>query len=191
MDGDGRAIPLSRLRGHRLMAGALDVRGWDVCSADGRRVGDVHDVLVDCASMEVRYLDVEVENVVVTGRERHVLVPLSHARRDPARRRTVVVEGLAARSVPRLPSYARGTAAGADTRALARLLRDMEPDSAHVPLDGPIRVEPPLIIRPIRLPAAPAPAPAQPAGPASADAAATPRGEREATLTARAGTRAA
>jgi sporulation protein YlmC with PRC-barrel domain len=99
MDGDGSAIPLARLRGWRMAEGALDPRGWDVCSGDGRRIGDVHDVLVDRSTRTVRYLDVEVENVVVTGRERHVLVPVARARRAPDLRRTVVVEGLAAHAV--------------------------------------------------------------------------------------------
>lgn len=153
MDGDGHAIPLSRLRGSRMAGGGTDLRSWDVYSADGRRIGDVYEVLVDTATMQVRYLDVEVENVVATGRERHVLIPVALARRDPALRRAVVVAGLAARAVRALPSYARGTAVRGAHPAVARPRYDVEPNPAHEPLDLPLRVEPPLVIRPIRLPA--------------------------------------
>lgn len=170
MDGNGSAIPLTNLRGYRIASGALEVRGWDVYSADGRRVGDVYDVLVDTKSMQVRFLDVEVENLVVTGRERHVLIPVGQARRDPALKRAVVVDGLAAGSVAALPPYTPGASVHAAHPAVARPARDVEPNPAHEPLDLPIRVERPLIIRPIRLPARPAPAPvsAQPVPAAAA-----------------------
>lgn len=153
MDADGSAMPLSQLRGYRIANGALDMRGWDVLSADGRRIGGVDEVLVHTGTRQVRYLDVEVETLVVTGRERHVLIPVDQACRDPARPRAVVVEGLAARDVPRLASYPRGAAVGANDAAIARPLSPAPPhDAAHEPLDLPIRVEPPLVIRPIRLP---------------------------------------
>lgn len=162
MDGDRSAIPLSQLRGYRIASGALDMRGWDVYSADGRRIGDVDEVLVDTGAMQVRYLDVEVEKVVATGRERHVLIPVDRARRDPRLRRAVVVEGLAARAVPRLPSYVRGTAACAAHAAIAE--SHDATDAALEPLDLPIRVQSPLIISPIRLPPQPRHAPGEEAG---------------------------
>jgi hypothetical protein len=158
MDTDARSIPLSHLRGYRIADGSLELRGWDVCSAEGRWIGVVDDVLVDTGSMQVRYLDVEVENLIVTGRERHVLIPVDHARRDPKRRRTVVVAGLAAREVSRLRAYSRGAAVG---EADPMIVRPMPAAAAlaQAALDLPIRVEPPLIIRPIRLPPQPRHAP--------------------------------
>lgn len=156
MDADWSAIPLSHLRGCRIAEGALELRGWDVCSAEGRWMGVVDDVLVDTGSMQVRYLDVEVENLIVTGRERHVLIPVDHACLDPKLRRTVVVASLAAREVPRLPSYSRGAAVREGDPAIPRALSAADAaDAAREPLDLPIRVEPPLIIRPIRLPSQP------------------------------------
>ena len=155
MDTDARSIPLSHLRGYRIADGSLELRGWEVCSAEGRWLGVVDDVLVDTGSMQVRYLDVEVENLIVTGRERHVLIPVDHACRDPKLRRTVVVAGLAAREVSRLPSYSRGAGVREGDPAIARPLSAGAAHAAHEPLDLPIRVEPPVIIRPIRLPPRP------------------------------------
>jgi len=56
-----RIVPLTRLPGHRLAGDEPDVRGWTVFGSDGRRIGEVDDVLVDTASGRVRYLDVDLE----------------------------------------------------------------------------------------------------------------------------------
>ena len=164
MDADTSAIPLSHLSGCRIAEGALDMRGWDVCSAEGRWIGVVDDVLVDTGSMQVRYLDVEVENLIVTGRERHVLIPVDRACLDPALRRTVVVAGLVAREVSQLPSYSRGAAVRGGEPAIVRPMPAAPAQTTHEPLDLPIRVEPPLIIRPIRLPPQPRHAPGDESG---------------------------
>lgn len=164
MDADGSAIPLSHLGRYRIADGSLELRGWDVCSAEGRWIGVVDDVLVDTGSMQVRYLDVEVENLIVTGRERHVLIPVDYACGDPKLRRTVVVAGLAAREVCQLPSYSRGAAVRQGDPAIARLRAAVPAQAAHEPLDLPIRVEPPLIIRPILMPPQPRHAPGEESG---------------------------
>jgi hypothetical protein len=167
MDTDARSIPLSHLRGYRIADGSLELRGWDVCSADGQRIGVVDDVLVDTGSMQVRYLDVEVENLIVTGWERHVLIPVNHACRPPKLRRTIAVPELAAREVCRLPSYARGAAVREGDPAIPRAMSAADAaNAAREPLDLLIRVEPPLIIRPIRLPPQPRRAPGDASAPA-------------------------
>lgn len=151
MDGDGSAIPLNHLRGYRIASGAPEMRGWDVYSADRRRIGCVDDVLVNTGAMQVGYLDVEVENLVVTGRERHVLFPVDFARLDPKLRRAVVIEGLAADAVERLPSYTRGAAVRDGDPAIARHHAGKDGDAGRESLQLPIRVVPPLVVRPIRL----------------------------------------
>lgn len=168
MNADGNAIPLARLKGYRIAEGAPDPRSWDVYSADGRRIGDVYDVLVDASTRCVAYLDVEVENIVVTGRERHVLIPVTRVRTSPDLRRTVIVEGIPARAMAEMPAYTRGTAVYPAHPAVAPLSCAMEPDPMHEPLELPIRVERPLIIRPIRMPSKPVPAQPAPAETAAA-----------------------
>jgi hypothetical protein len=128
--------------------GAPDMRLWQVYSGDGRRIGSVDELLVDPATMEVRYLDVEVENLLVTGRERHVLIPVRHARPDARLSSTVVVDALHARAVAGLPSYARGAAvSGADAEYVRPFV--VERDAASRKLDLPIRVAPPRVVRAI------------------------------------------
>lgn len=115
MDDGSRVIPLAQLQGFRIANGAFDMRLWQVHSADGRWIGTVDELLVDPATMEVRYLDVEVENLLVTGRERHVLIPVGHARPHAKLSCTVVVDALTAGAVAGLPTYDRGAAVrGAD-----------------------------------------------------------------------------
>lgn len=53
--------PLSRLHGYRIVEGDPDVRGWEVHGADGEKVGEVSELLVDIEAGRVRYLDVAVE----------------------------------------------------------------------------------------------------------------------------------
>lgn len=144
MDSDSPVIPLARLKGYRVADGALDMRGWQVYSGDGRPIGDVDELMVDTASLQVRYLDVEVEKLVATGRERHVLIPVRHAQPDPEQPRSLVVRGLEAADVPALPSYARGRAVR-DTDTLAAAL-----GTAPAALDMPARVAPTTVVRPLR-----------------------------------------
>jgi hypothetical protein len=53
--------PLSRLHDYEIVEGDPDVRGWAVVGADGRKVGEVADLLVDTDASRVRYLDVAVD----------------------------------------------------------------------------------------------------------------------------------
>ena len=140
MDEGSPVIPLAQLRGFRIANGALDMRLWQVHAADGGRIGMVDELLVDPATMEVRYLDVEVENLVATGRERHVLIPVSQARPDGERSGTLVVDGLAARAVRGLPTYPRGAALHGEQAEYARPFAGADRPAG---LDFPLRVAPP------------------------------------------------
>jgi hypothetical protein len=53
--------PLRRLHSYRVAGGDPDVRGWLVLGADGRKIGEVDDLLVDTESLRVRYLDVTLD----------------------------------------------------------------------------------------------------------------------------------
>jgi photosynthetic reaction center H subunit len=58
---------LARLRGYRITPGDPDVHGWQVYAADGRNLGQVDDLLVDTAAMQVRYLQVRLERTLEEG----------------------------------------------------------------------------------------------------------------------------
>jgi hypothetical protein len=149
MDDGSRVIPLAQLQGFRIANDALDMRLWQVHSADGRWIGTVDELLVDTAAMEVRYLDVEVENLLVTGRERHVLIPVGQARPDARLSSTAVVDALSAGAVARLPAYDRGAVDhGADAEYTRPFVAARDAGSREK-LDLPLRAAPPRVFRPI------------------------------------------
>ena len=110
--------PLKELKDYKVASDDPDIRGWKVLGRDGRKIGDVHDLLVDTAAMRVRYLDVELDNdllrdlppvpgVAHTGalmEHRHVLVPIGTARLD-GDHDDVHIESLDAHDVAVLPAY--------------------------------------------------------------------------------------
>jgi len=110
--------PLKELKDYKVASDDPDVRGWKVLGRDGRKIGDVHDLLVDTAALRVRYLDVELDRdllgnlppvpgVAHTGalmEHRHVLVPIGTARLDDDHN-DVHIESLDANDVAVLPPY--------------------------------------------------------------------------------------
>jgi sporulation protein YlmC with PRC-barrel domain len=77
----GDLVPLRQLADVRVVDGDADVRGWDVCTINGAKVGVVDDLLVDRAHGEVVMLDVD-----LTGSNRHTLAPIRAAQIDRVRR---------------------------------------------------------------------------------------------------------
>lgn len=56
-----RVAALRNLQGYRVAEGDPDIRGWEVVGGDGRRIGEVNDLLVDTAAGKVRYLDIQLD----------------------------------------------------------------------------------------------------------------------------------
>jgi uncharacterized protein (TIGR02271 family) len=106
-----RVVPLDQLDDYKVAEGDPDVRGWEVVASDGRKIGEVDQLLVDTAAMKVRYLDVDVDNDLVAGAtdasDRHVLIPIGYARLDESSDR-VIVDQLASSDVVGLPEYTHG-----------------------------------------------------------------------------------
>lgn len=106
-----RVVPLDQLDDFKVADGDPDVRGWEVVGSDGRKIGEVDQLLVDTAAMKVRYLDVDVDNDLVAGAtdasDRHVLIPIGYARLDEGSDR-VIVDQLASSDVVGLPEYTHG-----------------------------------------------------------------------------------
>ncbi|MEW5930507.1 MAG: DUF2382 domain-containing protein [Gemmatimonadota bacterium] len=109
MDTNGfdRVAPLDRLDDFKVADGDPDVRGWGVIASDGRQVGEVDQLLVDTAAMKVRYLDVDLDDGMTAGADRHVLVPIGYARLDEGSSR-VIVDTLAGADIAALPTYTHG-----------------------------------------------------------------------------------
>lgn len=103
-----RVVPLNQLDDFKVAEGDPDVRGWDVVSADGSKIGEVDELLVDTSAMKVRYLDVDLNDELVAGDpDRHVLVPIGYARLE-RERDCVVVDNLNATDLQALPAYGHG-----------------------------------------------------------------------------------
>lgn len=102
-----RVVPLDDLDDFRVAGDDPDPRGWEVVAADGGRIGEVDDLLVDTGAMKVRYLDVGVDDRLSAEPDRHVLVPIGYARIDRDHDR-VIVDGLSSADLRAIPSYRHG-----------------------------------------------------------------------------------
>ncbi|MEX2571549.1 MAG: DUF2382 domain-containing protein [Gemmatimonadota bacterium] len=101
-----RIIPLDELDDFKVADGDPDVRGWDVLASDGRKIGEVDNLLVDATAMKVRYLDVDIESEMIEDNEseRHVLIPIGYARLDEDDDR-IFIDTLTSTSLGRIPAY--------------------------------------------------------------------------------------
>ena len=53
--------------GYKVADDDPDVRGWEVTGSDGRRIGEVDDLLVDPAALRARYLEVRLDRSLLEG----------------------------------------------------------------------------------------------------------------------------
>jgi uncharacterized protein (TIGR02271 family) len=105
-----RVVPLDQLEDFEVAEGNPDVRGWEVLASDGRKIGEVDQLLVDPGARKVRYLDVDVNDDILgdaANRDRHVLIPIGYARLDEGSDR-VIVDTLVSADVVGLPEYTHG-----------------------------------------------------------------------------------
>ncbi len=127
-----RVVPLGQLDDFTVADGDPDVRGWEVLGADGRRIGEVDELLVDPRAMKVRYLDVDVDEGMATGPgDRHVLIPVGYARLD-VDRDCVRVDTLEAAALAAMPPYDQGPL----RRDYEASLRDRFSTGASAPAAG-------------------------------------------------------
>jgi sporulation protein YlmC with PRC-barrel domain len=86
--GRGNLQPLKKTKGFRIAKGEPDIRGWEVHTLNGRRVGEVEDLLVDLDAGDVVMMDVEMR-----GSQRHLELPIRSAQLDREQRRVIVDSG--------------------------------------------------------------------------------------------------
>jgi hypothetical protein len=80
-----RLVHLGDMRDLRVADGDPDIRGWDVRTADGEKIGTVKDLVVDTALMKVRYIEARIDREVLNSADdRYVLIPIGSARLDDA-----------------------------------------------------------------------------------------------------------
>lgn len=108
MDETRRLAPLDELADYKIAGDDPDVRGWDVEAAGGKKIGEVHDLIVDTAAMKVRYLDVDVDNDVLnTDEDRHILVPVGCASLHEDDNE-VVIDNITVEQLLEVPAFAHG-----------------------------------------------------------------------------------
>lgn len=108
MDAMDRIVPLDELDDFKVADGDPDVRGWNVMGADGRKIGEVDNLLIDTAAMKVRYLDVDLDDELIeASADRHVLIPIGYARLDEDDNQ-VFVQEMKSADVMGLPEYTHG-----------------------------------------------------------------------------------
>jgi hypothetical protein len=78
-----RLMLLSDLKDLRVSKDDPDIRGWDVVTADKKKMGKVHELVIDTIDMKVRYLDIDVDGKILEIKgSSHVLIPIAGAQLD-------------------------------------------------------------------------------------------------------------
>ncbi len=93
---------LSDMDDFEIADGEPDIRGWDVRTMDGRKIGEVDDLLVDTGMLKVRYLEMKLDDEFSPDR-RHTVVPIGVTRLDDDEDEVVV--NLRADAINGLPPY--------------------------------------------------------------------------------------
>lgn len=120
----GRLASLDQLPELQVATGEPDPRGWEVVAEDGRRVGEVDELIVDTAAMKVRYLDCDLdERALGLHEDRHVLIPVGYAELVPGTRR-VRVSGISAADVGGIAPYRGAPIQREDEDALRQAYAD-------------------------------------------------------------------
>lgn len=104
-ESEERLISLANFKGYRVAKGESDIRGWEVVSADKKKIGKIHELIVDTVDMKVRYLDVDVDNKVLeTKTNSHILIPIAGAQLDDDDNR-VYLNDISITELTALPPY--------------------------------------------------------------------------------------
>lgn len=84
--------------------GDTDIRGWDLRTLDGLKIGTVEDLVVDTSLMRVRYIEGEVMlDDQAQETKRRVLIPIETAHLDEEEDDVII--GLTAADARALPTY--------------------------------------------------------------------------------------
>jgi sporulation protein YlmC with PRC-barrel domain len=101
----GLMKPLGDLDNFEIAKNIPDPRGWDVMTADGSKIGKVHELIVDTGARRARYIDVSLDRKALSlDKDRDVLIPIGDAQLDSAADE-VVIDKLTARQLADLPEF--------------------------------------------------------------------------------------
>ena len=87
-----------------IVRGEPDIRGWDVRGTNGRKVGEVEDLIVDAPEKKVRYMVVDLDDNELKLRHRKVVIPIGLAELDQ-KDDDVLIPNISAQQLGELPDY--------------------------------------------------------------------------------------
>ena len=89
-----------------IVDGEPDIRGWDVRNADGKKIGEVEELILDAQQKKVRYMVVDLDENDFDLEHRKVLLPIGLAQlhKDDD---DVILPGVQADQLNNLPVYDR------------------------------------------------------------------------------------
>jgi sporulation protein YlmC with PRC-barrel domain len=103
--GSDRLRELSDVDDFKLPENQKDITGWDVVGADGEKIGEVDDLIVDTEKDKIRFVVVDaVEELTRDGHRRNMLIPIGITHLDKEDDR-VVVDKLTKESLESCPPY--------------------------------------------------------------------------------------
>lgn len=127
---------------YQIVEGEPDISGWDVIDGEGRKIGEVEDVLFDPQTRSVRYIIVDLgENELEIDTDKKVLVPIGIAElRDEEETDTddaeaeyddeiVYLPGLTAAQLTALPAYEKGNLSPEQEIAIRQVFEAPKPDA--------------------------------------------------------------
>lgn len=102
-------MPLSRMDDFKVAEHDEDVRGWKVVARDGDTIGKVDDLLIDTTARRVRFLGVDLDRGLLSGRSHsgQVLIPIESVRLD--RHKRVLLDSIGSHEIFSLPTYEAGS----------------------------------------------------------------------------------
>ncbi|MBX0331850.1 PRC-barrel domain-containing protein [Pontibacter sp. HSC-14F20] len=103
-----RLVLLSQLKDYEVAKDNINVTGWRVVGADGEKLGDVKDLVVDMEAMKVRYLSVLGDNrFFERDRDTYLLIPIGAAALD-RKGKNIFVASVDGKSISQYPAYPGG-----------------------------------------------------------------------------------
>lgn len=109
MSNDNKSKRLQELGGsdYEIADGQPDIRGWDVKDANGKKIGEVDELIFDVQSQKVRYIVLDLDDNDFDLDDREVLIPIGiaqlHDKDDD-----VIFPGVTAEQLRSLPEYEEG-----------------------------------------------------------------------------------
>jgi sporulation protein YlmC with PRC-barrel domain len=87
-----------------IVEGEPDIRGWDVKSSNGKKIGEVEELILDAQKKKVRYMVVDLDDNELDLDDRRVVIPIGLAELDKEDD-DVLLRSVTAEQLQALPKY--------------------------------------------------------------------------------------